>query len=102
MKQAFNEFTEESCSALLKIDVQGAENDVLKDLEHVKKSVKGIIVESSYTNLYSSGATFFDTISLLNKSGFEIIYIENLGRNKNSMRFNYCDIYAVSKDFKFR
>ena len=94
-----NEFAAHRKRLLLKIDVQGAELDILKGLKIVDKSVKAIIVESSYTSLYSSGSTFYKTIKILNESNYQIVYIENLGHDRNSKKFHYCDIYAVAKNF---
>ena len=93
--EAMQTYAGNASNIMLKIDVQGAENDVLNGLKKVSKLVRAVIVESSYTNLYSSGTTFFETIRILGESGFEVVYIENLGQGKTTSRYHYCDIYAI-------
>lgn len=100
LTQAIEKYAGCSSRVFLKIDVQGAENDVLQDLKFVYRSISAIIVETSYTNLYSSGSTFYETIQLLNECNFEVVYIENLGKKRKASGFHYCDVYAINKDFQ--
>lgn len=58
---------------MLKIDVQGAELDILKGGEETLKSVKDIIIELQHTE-YNKGAPNADqVIAYLNDRGFELV-----------------------------
>jgi FkbM family methyltransferase len=79
----------------LKVDVQGAELEVLSNLKSMKNVISGIIVEASFTSLYSSGATFYKTLELLHEAGFSVVKIDNQGINQAKIGYHYCDIYAL-------
>ena len=55
---------------LLKIDVQGYENKVLKGAENILSLVKVVIVETSFRELYEGQVLFADIYQLLSKQGF--------------------------------
>lgn len=79
----------------LKIDVQGAELEVLSNLTSMRNVISGIIVEASFTSLYSSGATFYKTLEILHEAGFSVVKIDNQGINRTKIGYHYCDIYAL-------
>ncbi len=56
---------------LLKMDVQGFEDKVIKGAEQTLKSVKVILVEVSFWELYKSQALFEDIFFLLKGFGFK-------------------------------
>jgi FkbM family methyltransferase len=55
---------------LLKIDVQGYENKVLKGAENILSLVKVVIVETSFRELYEGQVLFADIYEFLSKQGF--------------------------------
>jgi FkbM family methyltransferase len=61
---------------LLKIDVQGAEDKVIKGAAEVLKKVSIIITEVSYATLYEGQPLFKDLFALL--GGYDFIYIGNM------------------------
>lgn len=95
LQAAINTYAPNRSSILLKIDVQGAELEVLEKFHEVSMKVSGVIVEASFTDLYSSGITFNSVIRILASNGFQVLYIDNQGRNKNAFGMHYCDIYAA-------
>ena len=63
--------------ALLKIDVQGGELDVLKGAESLLSSFAAIYVECSYVSLYEGQALASDVIAFLADRGFLIAGVFN-------------------------
>ncbi|MFX8747328.1 FkbM family methyltransferase, partial [Acinetobacter baumannii] len=63
--------------ALLKIDVQGGELDVLKGAESLLSSFAAIYVECSYVSLYEGQALASDVIAFLAERGFLIAGVFN-------------------------
>ena len=57
--------------ALLKIDVQGFEFDVLRGLGSLAASVEWIYVETSFVELYKGQRLHGDVAALLNDIGYE-------------------------------
>ena len=57
---------------LIKIDVQGAELDVLKGAEAILKDTEYVILESVLFNFFKNGPNFFDFIDFMNKRGFVV------------------------------
>jgi FkbM family methyltransferase len=58
--------------ALLKVDVQGFEIEVLKGCKELLRSFQHIYVECSYIELYEGQALVADVIDLLHTSGFRL------------------------------
>ena len=68
---------------LLKIDVQGAEEKVIKGGSSVLKKANMIITEVSYATLYENQPLFRDMMNLLEKYGFS--YIGNMEQFANPL-----------------
>ena len=68
---------------LLKIDVQGAEEKVIKGGSSVLKKANMIITEVSYATLYENQPLFRDIMNLLEKYGFS--YIGNMEQFANPL-----------------
>ena len=68
--------------ALLKIDVQGYELEVLKGCADLLASFKYVLIEGSYVELYEGQALKDEIIQYLDLAGFEFVERQNLMRNK--------------------
>ena len=64
----------------LKIDIQGAENDVLKGASSMLNSVLGLELEVEFIEIYKEQPLFGDICKTLSKNGFEFIDFVNLQR----------------------
>ena len=69
---------------LLKIDVQGADLDVLKGLEDNIYNVKTIFTEVSFKKIYENSSTFFEVFDYLNNKGFILVDLYPVYRGVNS------------------
>lgn len=54
---------------LLKLDIEGAETEVMKEIEPKLKKVKNIILEY-HGSIYNVGNNFYTIMSILKKQGF--------------------------------
>jgi len=68
----------------LKIDIQGAENDVLKGASSMLNSVLGLDVEVEFIELYKGQPLFGDICKTLSKNGFDFIDFVSLYRWERS------------------
>lgn len=68
--------------ALLKIDVQGYELEVLKGCADLLASFKYVLVEGSYVELYQGQALVDEIITHMDRSGFVLVDRQNLQCNK--------------------
>lgn len=57
---------------LIKIDVQGAELDVLSGAQHILQSTDGIILEVSLFEFFKGGPQFGDVIAFMKSKGFVV------------------------------
>ena len=57
---------------LIKIDVQGAELDVLEGATDIINNTEVIILEVSFFELYEGGPQFYDVIDYMHKKGFVV------------------------------
>lgn len=64
----------------LKIDIQGAENDVIKGASSTLESVLGLELEVEFLELYKGQPLFGDVCNTLSKNKFEFIDFVNLSR----------------------
>jgi FkbM family methyltransferase len=64
----------------LKIDIQGAENDVLKGASHSLNSILGLELEVEFLEIYTGQALFGDVCKELSEKGFEFIDFVDLVR----------------------
>lgn len=75
----------------MKIDVQGAELDVLKSLSNYIKNIDAIMVEISLVKLYKDAPTFDDINSYLKSTGMNFVdVVDKLfsPQNKKIVQFN--------------
>jgi FkbM family methyltransferase len=79
--------------ALLKIDVQGFENEILKGCQSLLPYFSYIYTECSFIPLYAGQALAHEIISLLDKKGFDLSGIYNLSYDKKGA--------AIQGDFLF-
>jgi FkbM family methyltransferase len=80
--------------ALLKIDVQGFELEVLKGASRALDSIDAVFVECSFSELYTGQATVGAVIQLLAERGFRLVDIYGLIRDASGA--------ALQGDFLFR
>ena len=80
--------------ALLKIDVQGYELEVLKGCADLLTSFNYLLIEGSYVELYEGQALVDEIIQYLDLAGFEFVERQNLMRNKQHE--------PIQADFFFR
>lgn len=80
--------------ALLKIDVQGYELEVLRGCEDLLKSFNYVYTECSFLELYSGQALADEVIDWLRKKGFQFNGIFNVVSDKNGR--------SVQADFLFK
>jgi FkbM family methyltransferase len=80
--------------ALLKIDVQGTELEVLKGCDHLLNRFRYIYAELSFIELYKGQSLCSDVIRFLDQQGFHILGINNLTTDKSGR--------AVQADFLFQ
>jgi FkbM family methyltransferase len=80
--------------ALLKIDVQGAELDVLRGAEAVLAAFDEILVECSFVELYTGQALAEDVADFLRESGFRLVGRSPVARDSEGR--------ALQADFLFR
>jgi FkbM family methyltransferase len=59
--------------ALLKIDVQGLEDKVIKGAERILTKIKWVIIEVSFANLYNGEVDFLNIVDLLEQHGFKFL-----------------------------
>ena len=81
---------------LIAMDVQGAEVEVLKGLEHQLSNTKFIVLETSISENYIGGATFLEVHRLL-KNNFKLIASSRHG--KRSFRL-FLDSFKYKISFK--
>lgn len=79
---------------LMKMDVQGFEESVLKGASNTMLVVDAIIIEISLDGLYEGQPSFFDIVSILRK--FDLEYAGNLDQTLNS------DGHVIFLDAVFR
>jgi FkbM family methyltransferase len=79
--------------ALLKIDVQGYEKEVLAGVGSLIQAFAWIYVECSFMELYSGQTLAHDVIAMLAKRGFRLDGVYNLSYDRNGL--------AIQGDFLF-
>ena len=71
---------------LLKIDVQGLERDVIEGGEVFLKSVKWLLIETSFAQLYKGEASFPEMLDILKVHGFEFVGAVNYHEDSRRTR----------------
>ena len=77
--------------SLIKINVQGFENQVLAGGSSIVKSAKYIWIELNFKVLYEHGSTFSTVYKFLSDVGFELIDCFDLVRSKEDNSLIYMD-----------
>ena len=72
---------------LLKLDVQGAEDKVLKGAEKFLEAVDIILTEVSFVELYKDAILFNDMFHILEAHGFDVYGFENVSQSLNDGSF---------------
>lgn len=83
---------------LLKIDVQGAEEDVLNGASNALMHAEVVILELSIVNSYSNGLLAGDMIDLMKFKGFLLYDIAGLNRANRTRSVNEFDGVFARKD----
>ncbi len=87
---------------LIKIDVQGAELDVLAGGGGVLGNSEFVIIEYSYFNFYDNETTIIDVIESMNESGFALYDIFGLSYRPLDGALAQSDLCFVRTDGPFR
>jgi FkbM family methyltransferase len=83
---------------LLKLDVQGAELDVLSSARNTLELASAVVVEVSFFSFYFGGARFDELISLMRASGLVVYDLENLSRRPLDGALSQADVVFVRED----
>jgi FkbM family methyltransferase len=73
----YSDLVDKNDVVLLKIDVQGAEKQVIHGAKESLKKIKGIQIEMSLEELYKEETLFLEMIEILKNLGFNLYSIEN-------------------------
>jgi FkbM family methyltransferase len=85
---------------VIKIDVEGAELEVIKGAAQAFQHAEAIIIETSISKKYNGGAEFGDVVCAMREYGFSVFDIL-AGANRNNKLYQ-CDVVFVRTDAKFR
>lgn len=80
---------------LLKLDVQGAEWNVLEGAEKILQRVKVVFMEVSFNKLYDNSILFTETIIRMKQLGFKVAGIENISQSIIDGTFLQADVYFL-------
>lgn len=87
---------------LLKIDVQGAELDVLKGAEEVLRNTEYALLEVSFFKFFEDGPQFYDIVVFMNSKGFVAYDIVGLQYRPLDDALSQADVIFVKKEGLFR
>lgn len=87
---------------LLKIDVQGAELDVLRGAEIVLKEAEYVLLEVSLFQFFEGGPQFTDIIDFMKQRRFAVYDISGLQYRPLDQALSQADIAFVKEDGLFR
>lgn len=88
-------FISQDDNIMLKIDVQGLEDSVLRNGEGVLSKTKIIDIELSFKELYSGQISFTDILNFLEVNGFRIYNIFPHFYNRETGELLQCDVILV-------
>jgi FkbM family methyltransferase len=97
-----NKYDLKNKSILLKIDVQGAEIDVLNGANELLEYIDFIVLESSLFDFFGNGIILSDIIKYMDERGFVVYDIFNLLNRPIDNALAQVDIAFVKKDSIFR
>lgn len=83
---------------LLKVDVQGAELDVLAGAARTLPDVDAVVVEVSFFSFYFDGSQFDRLVATMSEAGFAVFDIENLSRRPLDGALGQADVVFVRED----
>jgi FkbM family methyltransferase len=92
----------ESSNTLLKIDVQGAEIDVLKGAEDILENIDLVILETSFFNFFNNNILIADIINYMDSKGFIIYDIFDFINRPLDGALAQVDLAFVQKKSKFK
>lgn len=81
---------------LLKIDVQGAESNVLKGGKEILKKTTVVILEINFFDYYEEQTSFLDIESLLSPLGFKLYSISEISNNPMNGRTDWAEVVYVN------
>lgn len=84
--------------ALLKIDVQGYEKEVLTGVGSLLQAFAWIYVECSFMELYSGQTLAHEVIAMLAKCGFRLDGVYNLSYDRNGLAIQGDFLFANTKE----
>jgi FkbM family methyltransferase len=85
---------------VIKIDVEGAELEVIKGAAQALQHAEAVIIETSISKKYDGGAEFGDVVCAMREHGFSVFDML-AGANRNDKLYQ-CDVVFVRTDAKFR
>jgi FkbM family methyltransferase len=97
--------TEETGAAgpyLLKVDVQGAELEVLRGAEAMLRQTEYVILEVSFFRFFEGGPEFFDVITYMKSNGFVVYDIMALQYRPLDRALSQADVTFVKESGPFR
>ncbi len=87
---------------LLKIDVQGAECEVLKGGKNIMRNTKVLIIEISFFDYYENHTTFLDVETILSPLNFSLFSISEISNNPMNGRTDWVEAIYINKDFQIK
>jgi FkbM family methyltransferase len=87
---------------LIKIDVQGAELDVLRRAEKILEDTEYIILEVSFFEILKQGAKFYDVVTFMKSKGFVVYDVCGLQYRPLDNALSQADIAFVRDEGLFR
>jgi len=87
---------------LIKVDVQGAELDVLLGAEKIIEDTEYIILEVSFFEIFKQGAQFYDIVTFMKSKGFVVYDVCGLQYRPLDNALTQADIAFVRDEELFR
>ena len=87
---------------LIKIDVQGAELDVLRGAEKILEDTDYIILEVSFFEIFKQGTQFYDVVTFMKSKGFVVYDVCGLQYRPLDNALCQADIAFVRDEGLFR
>ncbi len=87
---------------ILKVDVEGAELDVLHGAEEALKATEAVIIEATVILRNENSATFGGIVAHLYERGFALFDIAEISYHKKSRYLNLMNLIFIRKDNEIR
>ena len=97
LDSVFNNYIKENSKCLLKIDVQGYEDQVLKGASNCIQKINAVLLECSLVSLYEGDKTFEYYFDFFKKNGFELFDMETGFSNPKTGQLLQFDALFVRK-----